>query len=191
MAARDAILLAREIRALYSRTCALATRYNEGIEAEYRSFNDAFRGRPQRAVPELEHFETVFDRSAAMQTAMAQPQVRRMSSMLLFACWLLIFWINWEALAGYGSIAIAFALTALLGVLSIVAHHQLVMRSATVRRNLREQLIARGVPICLHCGYDLRGQIEPRCPECGKLALHLGLPLPRAADSHGVSCHVR
>lgn len=21
---------------------------------------------------------------------------------------------------------------------------------------------------CVHCGYDLRGQAEPRCPECGK-----------------------
>lgn len=35
------------------------------------------------------------------------------------------------------------------------------------RRYLRERLIARGVPICLKCGYDLRGQVEPRCPECG------------------------
>ncbi len=38
----------------------------------------------------------------------------------------------------------------------------------SMRKYLREQLIARGVPICLHCGYDLRGQTEPRCPECGK-----------------------
>jgi hypothetical protein len=36
-----------------------------------------------------------------------------------------------------------------------------------VRRSLREQLVAKGVPICVACGYDLRGQIEPRCPECG------------------------
>ena len=35
------------------------------------------------------------------------------------------------------------------------------------RRYLREQLVACGVPICIKCGYDLRGQIEPRCPECG------------------------
>ena len=36
-----------------------------------------------------------------------------------------------------------------------------------LRRYLREQLVARGQPICLKCGYDLRGQIEARCPECG------------------------
>ncbi|MGE5607712.1 MAG: hypothetical protein ACM359_00515 [Bacillota bacterium] len=36
-----------------------------------------------------------------------------------------------------------------------------------IQRTLRQQLLARGVPICLGCGYDLRGQLEPRCPECG------------------------
>ena len=36
-----------------------------------------------------------------------------------------------------------------------------------IQRFLRKQLLERGVPICLRCGYDLRGQTEPRCPECG------------------------
>lgn len=36
-----------------------------------------------------------------------------------------------------------------------------------IQRSLREQLVARGVPICIACGYDLRGQTTPRCPECG------------------------
>lgn len=35
------------------------------------------------------------------------------------------------------------------------------------QRVLREKLVEKGVPICIECGYDLRGQIEPRCPECG------------------------
>ncbi len=35
------------------------------------------------------------------------------------------------------------------------------------RTLLRKRLISSGVPICLKCGYDLRGQIESRCPECG------------------------
>ena len=34
------------------------------------------------------------------------------------------------------------------------------------RRHLREKLIQLGVPICLPCGYDLRGSTD-RCPECG------------------------
>jgi hypothetical protein len=32
---------------------------------------------------------------------------------------------------------------------------------------LRKVLRQRGIPICLHCGYDLRGLTEARCPECG------------------------
>ncbi len=36
-----------------------------------------------------------------------------------------------------------------------------------IRRRLREQLVAKDVPVCLHCGYDLSGQTVARCPECG------------------------
>ena len=36
-----------------------------------------------------------------------------------------------------------------------------------VRRALRNELAKKGVAICVECGYDLRGQREPRCPECG------------------------
>ncbi len=36
------------------------------------------------------------------------------------------------------------------------------------RQHLRRWLADRGVPICLRCGYDLSGQVEPRCPECGE-----------------------
>ncbi len=35
-------------------------------------------------------------------------------------------------------------------------------------RFLRRRLVTLGVPICLACGYDLRGQELPRCPECGR-----------------------
>jgi hypothetical protein len=38
-----------------------------------------------------------------------------------------------------------------------------------MRGSLRVQLIKQGVPICLKCGYDLRGLDTARCPECGSL----------------------
>ena len=37
-----------------------------------------------------------------------------------------------------------------------------------VRTLLREHLVGLGVPVCVHCGYDLRGQTMARCPECGR-----------------------
>lgn len=37
-----------------------------------------------------------------------------------------------------------------------------------LQKQMRIELVARGIPICIHCGYDLRGQVEPRCPECGR-----------------------
>lgn len=38
---------------------------------------------------------------------------------------------------------------------------------AQVRRRLRVRLNACGRAICIPCGYDLRGQTNTRCPECG------------------------
>lgn len=34
------------------------------------------------------------------------------------------------------------------------------------RYHLRKRLVQLGVPICIPCGYDLRGSTD-RCPECG------------------------
>ena len=44
---------------------------------------------------------------------------------------------------------------------------QFVFRSA-IQKEIRIEMIARGVPVCMGCGYDLRGQVEQRCPECGR-----------------------
>jgi polyferredoxin len=38
---------------------------------------------------------------------------------------------------------------------------------STITRSLRTQLNEAGLPTCMKCGYDLRGQVERRCPECG------------------------
>ncbi|MGQ9648617.1 MAG: hypothetical protein ACUVXJ_00735 [Phycisphaerae bacterium] len=51
--------------------------------------------------------------------------------------------------------------------LAVAIGSQYLVRKLLIRY-LREQLVAKGVPICIYCGYDLRGQVDPRCPECGK-----------------------
>ena len=34
-------------------------------------------------------------------------------------------------------------------------------------KDLRRKLVQAGIPVCLRCGYDLRGSDATRCPECG------------------------
>lgn len=36
-----------------------------------------------------------------------------------------------------------------------------------MRKFIRLEMLDRGYAICAECAYDLRGQTEPRCPECG------------------------
>lgn len=36
------------------------------------------------------------------------------------------------------------------------------------RAFIRQKLTELGTPVCQKCGYALRGQTEPRCPECGE-----------------------
>ena len=50
---------------------------------------------------------------------------------------------------------------------SLVASWEFVFRRA-IEEQIRLEMVARGIPVCLGCGYDLRGQVEPRCPECGR-----------------------
>ena len=36
-----------------------------------------------------------------------------------------------------------------------------------LREGVRRQLVLRGLPTCLVCGYDMRGLRGETCPECG------------------------
>ena len=37
-----------------------------------------------------------------------------------------------------------------------------------MQRKIRELLNERGIEICVHCGYDLRGNPDDTCSECGR-----------------------
>lgn len=70
-----------------------------------------------------------------------------------------------RAFAPLSAPAIAGSSSAICG-----ASAAMVFRFAARRRlrgYLRERLNEKGVPVCLACGRELRGQTDPRCPECG------------------------
>lgn len=75
--------------------------------------------------------------------------------------------------------------TVLLMLLTYIAGTLVLRRN--LRRYYRAQLVAKGVPICIDCGYDLRGQVDPRCPECGKA---FDPKLLRPSGDPGSSCAV-
>ena len=122
--------------------------------------------------PELEHFEREDVPSVGSEAlTLAKHEVMR--------TWR--FWLTLVALAGlYMAVTIltAWTMTQYLGspdwvrdaamgccgvVVSLAAWR--LFRDRT-RRHLRERLVQLGVPICIPCGYDLRGSTD-RCPECG------------------------
>ena len=122
--------------------------------------------------PELEHFEREDVPGVASEAlTFAKHEVMR--------TWR--FWLTLLALAGLymaATMLAAWTMTQYLGspdwvrqaaagccgvVVSLAAWR--LFRDRT-RRHLREKLIQLGVPICLPCGYDLRGSTD-RCPECG------------------------
>lgn len=115
--------------------------------------------------PELKYLESDAERLACLSEIMRRLSQRKSHWLLLLGILLIIAVV-------FGAVQFARASTRWVGavvfnVMVIAGAIQYSWRKPA-RRMLREHLIAKGVRICLHCGYDLRGQTEPRCPECGR-----------------------
>ena len=136
-----------------------------GLEPKPSAMSRKYRNL-SRVIPELAMFPTDKQRKVAMRNASSILGPR--SSRLWL--WLLLF-----LMAAGGLIAVAPQITSLHPIAGRLWPSLIVPLMATwmwfcrsvVRRRLCEQLVAKGVPICIKCGYDLRGQNVPRCPECG------------------------
>ncbi len=37
-----------------------------------------------------------------------------------------------------------------------------------IRRRLRTELVRKSIPVCIPCGYNLKGNVSGICPECGE-----------------------
>ena len=120
-----------------------------------------------RVLPEIGMFATDGQRKTALRHALS---VTSHGSSRLWA-WTLLY-----VLAVVGTIYVGFYLETRSPVASEIASKLMPLALAAtclwfcrsvLRKRLRILLAARGVPICIPCGYDLRGQVAARCPECG------------------------
>jgi hypothetical protein len=132
--------------------------------------------------PELDRFDHPTDASAALEAAKnrALAQKRRwllvaatgLAAGVVVAGAILTFrlTLGWDAPWLYGLSGV------LPGPASVWAANIAFRRP--IQRALRRELVSQGVPICIPCGYDLRGNVSGRCPECG---VPTGCP-PRGAN---------
>ena len=138
-----------------------------GLEPKPAAMSGKYRNL-SRVIPELAMFPTDKQRKVAMRNASS---ILGPGSSRLWL-WLLLF-----LMAVGGLMAVAPQITSLHPIAGRLWPSLIVPLTlswmwfcrSVVRRRVREQLAAKGVPICIECGYDLRGQDVPRCPECGTL----------------------
>jgi len=122
--------------------------------------------------PELERFQSITDGARALKTI--GKKLFFSARYLCITCFLAalvgIPYIHFSTSITSRSSWIYICCTIALGGLGIPLATMIVplllFRQRT-RRNLRQELHKRGVPICLHCGYNLTGCQSAQCPECG------------------------
>ncbi|MCA9254110.1 MAG: hypothetical protein KDA33_00670, partial [Phycisphaerales bacterium] len=121
-------------------------------------------------LPELERFPTDFQKEEALRTAKSQrPTLILISVFLVLALAIvgvMLFLTKTFLPAGRISEFIG-QVTCQLLITLIMAYLGIRLWVTPIRRSLRRTLVNLGVPICVPCGYDLRGQVKATCPECG------------------------
>lgn len=158
--------LVQEIRDLYVHTCELADRQGEFFEADDRELIEKCKARTYVAVPELNYYKDVFEQGEAIQRAYKDPVFKRvMGNIQSMATLLVASLCIWVFLRTSSVLATAVIVVG-SAVLTYVIANRMWYRGM-LQKYLRRELASQGVPICVACGYDLRGQQEPRCPECG------------------------
>jgi hypothetical protein len=132
-----------------------------------------------KIVPELTFFSDAADRHQAWQRAFKTFRWRYFGLMWLFGTglaavnvqlfsWLLgwaqlLFWM--PRLPSLAEWALRYLFN--MALMAVILSWLFMLFRRRIQCALRQQLVDRGVPICFQCGYDLRGQVDPRCPECG------------------------
>lgn len=123
--------------------------------------------------PELVHFEDYATRQRELKAASKSilRQFHRQLALVVFligsaaALGLLI--VNLKFLFGPNTSLLGGVASGICGGASAVMGNLLYRKP--IRVILRNRLNEIGVPICVGCGYDLRGNTSGVCPECGRV----------------------
>lgn len=121
----------------------------------------------RRAYPELKYFETDRDGYLTLEEAHRNVVKGRhfwLVTVILAAGSCVTYLALLPVLVGHTVLHIGVSVA--LGILGADLTNSVFLRR-NIRRHLRAKLAEQGVPLCIPCGYDLRGETEPRCPECG------------------------
>ena len=120
-----------------------------------------------RLYPELARFANDVDRGVAYRQAFGRVGVTRGIWLLLAVVLLGVAIITYLSMRLHIDARYFTLLPVCLSLIFIMTATWIAR--STMRRALREELLRRGIPICINCAYDLTGNVSGRCPECGKL----------------------
>jgi hypothetical protein len=121
--------------------------------------------------PELDLFDDTSERLEAYRRARSSVVGQRSRALVLVALILATAFILAMLMVGFQSLAIWVGpfVSGVSGAIGLAAANYLFRRP--IQEHLRAQLNARGIPVCVRCGYNLRGNVTGRCPECGTQAV--------------------
>jgi hypothetical protein len=118
--------------------------------------------------PEMDRFATqeeaiLATRDAALKARFGSFRyfIKYQLAVLVFgpALMFFLFLVSWDI-----RLRIVFAAACIL----LAAIWEIAVARKPIRHSLRGHLIKIGVPVCLKCGYDLKGNVSGICPECGE-----------------------
>ena len=117
----------------------------------------------EKLFPELTFVEPGPGRKRLIEHAMSWPRIHVAAlTLVMIATGLFVLWdkliesvsSNWSLFVVYGFYPLALAVAVW-------------STRRGIRRRLRVQLVASGIPICIPRGYNLTGNVTGVCPECG------------------------
>jgi hypothetical protein len=126
-----------------------------------------------RHIPEFRLFDTDAERSRVWRRvlwrAVFHPRTLAVSTCVSSVVVLVVMSLDWVLPAWLGPVSRNFVFitcSMIVGFLGILLSSGVL--TPALHRSLRRELRKADIPVCLNCGYDLRGTAADRCSECGQ-----------------------